>query len=73
MLGAWCAMAPAMGFLNTLAILQAWISEHELPQYSDSKLGWVFSCYSFFLYFCGAQIGPDAPEPVPCAVFGEPH
>lgn len=58
-LGAWCAMAPAMGFLNTLAILQAWISEHELPEYSDSKLGWIFSCYSFFLYFCGAQIGSD--------------
>lgn len=65
-------MAPAMGFLNTLAILQAWISEHELPQYSDSKLGWIFSCYSFFLYFCGAQIGPDAPSP-PCAVSGGPH
>lgn len=52
-------MAPAMGFLNTLAILQSWISKHELPQYSDSKLGWIFSCYSFFLYFCGAQIGAD--------------
>lgn len=56
-LGAWCAMIPAMGLLNTLAILQALVSENELPNYSESTIGWIFSCYAFFLYICGAQVG----------------
>jgi hypothetical protein len=28
--GTWCAMIPSMGILNTLAVLQAWVSEHKL-------------------------------------------
>lgn len=55
--GAWCAMIPSMGILNTLAVLQAWVSEHELEGFSESTIGWVFSTYAFFLYFCGAQVG----------------
>ncbi|TGJ84417.1 hypothetical protein E0Z10_g4362 [Xylaria hypoxylon] len=54
-LGAWCAMIPSMGLLNTLAILQAWVSENELPGLPESTVGWVFSTYAFFLYFTGAQ------------------
>ncbi|KAH8900233.1 MFS general substrate transporter [Thozetella sp. PMI_491] len=57
-LGAWCAMIPSMGFLNTLAVLEAVISVDELPGLSKSTTGWIFSCYGFFLYFCGAQLGP---------------
>ncbi|KAK2024140.1 major facilitator superfamily transporter [Colletotrichum zoysiae] len=56
--GAWCAMVPCMGLLNTLAVLQAWIAEHELHGLPESTIGWVFSTYAFFLYFCGAQVGP---------------
>lgn len=55
--GAWCAMVPSMGLLNTLAILQAWLMEHDLHGVPESKVGWIFSCYAFFLYFCGAQVG----------------
>lgn len=55
--GAWCAMIPSMGVLNTLAVLQAWVSEHELQGLPESTIGWVFSTYAFFLYFCGAQVG----------------
>jgi hypothetical protein len=61
-LGAWSAMIPAMGLLNTLAVLQAWISENELRGISESQIGWIFSCYAFFLYICGAQVGK---KPVP--------
>lgn len=63
--GAWCAMIPSMGILNTLAVLQAWVSEHELEGMSESTIGWVFSTYAFFLYFCGAQVGELSccPEP----------
>ncbi|KAI0156228.1 major facilitator superfamily domain-containing protein [Pestalotiopsis sp. NC0098] len=57
-LGAWCAMIPSMGLLNTLAVLQAFVSENQLSGTSESKIGWIFSCYAFFLYFCGAQVGP---------------
>ncbi|KAK1572994.1 major facilitator superfamily transporter [Colletotrichum navitas] len=56
--GAWCAMFSCMGLLNTLAVLQAWIAGHELHGLPESTIGWVFSTYAFFLYFCGAQVGP---------------
>lgn len=57
-LGAWCAMIPSMGPLNTLGILQAWTSEHQLAGWPPSTIGWIFSAYAFFLYICGAQVGP---------------
>ncbi|CEI67602.1 unnamed protein product [Fusarium venenatum] len=56
-LGAWCAMIPSMGLLNSLAVLHAWLGEHELKGMSESTVGWIFSGYAFFLFFCGAQIG----------------
>ncbi|UQC80967.1 major facilitator superfamily transporter [Colletotrichum lupini] len=54
--GAWCAMIPSMGLLNTLAVLQAWVSQNELHGLPESTIGWMFSTYAFFLYFCGAQV-----------------
>lgn len=59
--GAWCAMIPSMGLLNTLAVLQAWVTEYELQGLPESTIGWVFSTYAFFLYFCGAQVGMFTP------------
>lgn len=56
-LGAWCAMIPSMGLLNSLGILHAWTSTHQLKDYSESSIGWIFGAYGFFLYFAGAQIG----------------
>jgi hypothetical protein len=60
--GAWCAMIPSMGLLNTLAVLQAWVSNNELRDLPESTIGWIFSCYAFFLYFCGVQTGKFIPE-----------
>ncbi|KAL4974603.1 major facilitator superfamily domain-containing protein [Aspergillus desertorum] len=57
-LGSWCAMVPSMGLLNTFGVLHAWTSKHQLSTYSESKIGWVFGTYAFFLYFGAAQIGP---------------
>jgi hypothetical protein len=59
-LGAWCAMVPSMGLLNTHAVLQAWVMEHELMDLPESQIGWIFSCYAFLLYLCGAQVGKAA-------------
>ncbi|KAJ5156635.1 oxalate/formate antiporter [Penicillium capsulatum] len=56
--GAWCAMIPSMGLLNSLGILHAWTSTHQLSDYSESSVGWIFGAYGFFLYFAGAQAGP---------------
>ena len=47
----------SMGLLNTIGVLQAWVSEHQLNGYSESNIGWIFSAYAFFLYIGGAQVG----------------
>ncbi|KAL4949706.1 major facilitator superfamily domain-containing protein [Aspergillus filifer] len=57
-LGAWCAMIPSMGLLNSLGTLHAWTSSHQLQEYSESSVGWIFGAYGFFLYVAGAQAGP---------------
>lgn len=56
-LGAWCAMVPSMGLLNSLGTLHAWTSSHQLKSYSDSSIGWIYGAYGFFLYIAGAQTG----------------
>ena len=56
-LGSWCAMVPSMGLLNTISVLHAWTSTHQLSEYSESSVGWIFGVFSFFLYFAGAQVG----------------
>jgi uncharacterized membrane protein len=63
-LGGWCAMIPSMGLLNTIGVLQAWISENQLQEYSESNVGWIISTYAFFLYIGGAQVGPLSSIPV---------
>ena len=60
--GAWCAMVPSMGLLNSLGTLHAWTSIHQLKEYSNSSIGWIFGAYGFFLYFAGAQAGKQDSE-----------
>ncbi|KAL5045600.1 hypothetical protein BDW71DRAFT_214935 [Aspergillus fruticulosus] len=57
-LGAWCAMVPSMGLLNSLGTLHAWTSTYQLADYSESSIGWIYGAYAFFLYVAGAQAGP---------------
>ena len=61
-LGSWCAMVPSMGLLNTISVLHAWTSTHQLSEYSESSVGWIFGVFSFFLYFAGAQVGMFYPN-----------
>ncbi|KAJ5826697.1 hypothetical protein N7447_003460 [Penicillium robsamsonii] len=56
-LGAWCAMIPSMGLLNSLGALQPWTSTHQLKDYSESSIGWIYGTYTFFLFLGGAQFG----------------
>lgn len=56
-LGAWCAMVPSMGLINTISVLQARVVQHELAGYSESTVGWIFSIHAFIVYFAGVQVG----------------
>ncbi|KAL2213490.1 MFS monocarboxylate transporter-like protein [Sarocladium strictum] len=57
-LGAWLALFPASGLLNSTGILQSYLSEHQLSDYSESEIGWVMSTYAFLFFFGGLQVGP---------------
>ena len=56
-LGAWCAMVPTTGMINTFGVLQARVAQHELASYSEPSVGWIFSIHAFIVYFAGAQAG----------------
>lgn len=56
-LGAWCALVPAFGIVNTVGVLEQWISEHQLSQYPKSTVSWIFSLWIFFFYLGGVQVG----------------
>lgn len=46
-------------------IYQAYVATHQLSDYTESQISWIFSMYSFLSFFCGVQIGPyfDAKGP----------
>jgi hypothetical protein len=59
-LGAWCAMVPSMGMLNTIGILDAWIGGNQLEALPKSQTAWIVSLYAFFLYIGGSCAGTQA-------------
>lgn len=59
-LGAWCAMVPSMGMLNTIGVLDAWIGENQLASLPKSQTAWIVSLYAFLLYLGGSCIGEVA-------------
>ncbi|KAH8649208.1 monocarboxylate transporter [Xylariales sp. PMI_506] len=56
-LGAWCAMVPPIGLVNSMGVLYAWVGHHQLENYSESAVGWIFSIHGFFLYIGSSQLG----------------
>ncbi len=56
--GSWCALCSALGLMNTLGTFQAYISVHQLADYDEGTIGWIFSIYTFLAFFCGIFIGP---------------
>lgn len=56
--GSFCAMLAALGTMNTIGVYQAYISLHQLSNYTESEISWIFSMYSFLSFFGGVQIGP---------------
>lgn len=55
--GAWCALFPCAGILNTMGAFQSYLAIHQLNDYSQQQIGWIFSMYAFLLVFGGAQVG----------------
>ncbi|KAF2128029.1 MFS general substrate transporter [Dothidotthia symphoricarpi CBS 119687] len=51
--------------MNTVGIFHSYLAEHQLKDYSESTISWIFSMYIFLAFFCGLQIGPifDAHGP----------
>jgi hypothetical protein len=56
-LGAWLILFPASGLLNSTGIFQAWLFEHQLQGYSESKIAWIFSIFAFLFFFGGLGVG----------------
>ena len=63
--GSFTGMTAGFGLMNTIGTFQAYLSTHQLVDYSPSTVGWIFSLYTFLAFFCGVQIGPifDAKGP----------
>ncbi|KAH6984019.1 putative MFS monocarboxylate transporter [Ilyonectria destructans] len=56
--GASMGSLAALGITNTIAVFQLYVSTHQLSQYSEGSIGWIFSLYTFLAFFCGVYIGP---------------
>lgn len=63
-LGSWCAMVPSFGLMNSMGVFEAWLSSHQLRDYSKTSIGWIFSLYVFFLYFGSVRVGKK-PQSIP--------
>ncbi|CAM1502159.1 Fc.00g041430.m01.CDS01 [Cosmosporella sp. VM-42] len=56
--GSWFSLFASLGLMNTIAIFQAYVLSHQLSEYSEGTVGWIFSIYTFLAFFCGVYIGP---------------
>ena len=57
-LGSWMAMVAALGTMNAMGTFQAYLTTHQLADYSQGTIGWIFSVYAFLSFFLGVYIGP---------------
>ncbi|KAG8166862.1 hypothetical protein KVR01_002551 [Diaporthe batatas] len=57
-LGAWLGLLSSLGLMNTLATFQTYLTEHQLKDYDEGTVGWIFSIYTFVVFFGGLFIGP---------------
>lgn len=57
-LGAWLALFSSLGLMNTLATFQTYVTTHQLEGYDEGTVGWIFSIYTFVVFFGGLFIGP---------------
>jgi hypothetical protein len=56
--GSFCAMGAVFGLINSSAVFESYFKEHQLKDYTDSQIGWIFSLYLFLVFFVGILVGP---------------
>ena len=56
--GSFSGMMAGFGYMNTIGTYQAYLSTHQLSNYNEATIGWIFSVYIFLAFGCGIQIGP---------------
>lgn len=63
--GSFLGLFGALGLVNSIGTLQAYVQTHQLKEYSSGSVGWIFGMYCFLTFFGGVQIGPifDARGP----------
>ncbi|GIC86316.1 uncharacterized protein Aud_002684 [Aspergillus udagawae] len=54
-LGSWCCMTAGLGVVNSVGVLEAYVSTTLLADTSADSTGWIFGIYVFVSYFCGLQ------------------
>jgi hypothetical protein len=40
-----------------MGVFQAWLFEHELCNYTEAQIAWIFSVFGFLSFFGGVQAG----------------
>lgn len=56
--GCWLALVASLGVANTMGTFQSYLISHQLADVDEGNVGWVFSLYTFVLFFLGLYIGP---------------
>ncbi|KAI0172865.1 MFS general substrate transporter [Hypoxylon sp. FL1284] len=56
--GSWCGLLASLGLMNTIATFQTYVTTHQLSDYDEGTIGWVFSIYTALCFLCGVYIGP---------------
>lgn len=57
-LGAWCGLFASLGLMNAIGTLQSYVAEHQLSDYNEGAIGWIFSIFTAVSFSCGVYIGP---------------
>ncbi|KAF2123416.1 MFS general substrate transporter [Dothidotthia symphoricarpi CBS 119687] len=56
--GSFCGMLCCYGYMNSISTYQAYLSTHQLRDYSGSSTGWIFSIYISLTFLCSIFVGP---------------
>ena len=56
--GSWFCLFASLGLMNTIAIFQAYVLSHQLSDYSEGTVGWIFSIYTWLAFAGGVWVGP---------------
>ncbi|KAH8662177.1 major facilitator superfamily domain-containing protein [Xylariales sp. PMI_506] len=56
--GSFCGLFAGLGIMNCIAVFQTYVSAHQLSEYSEGTIGWIFSVYTFLSFGGGIFVGP---------------